>query len=67
MATTWLNVLVWLIGFAIVFGVIFYAMRLLTIPDPIRQIVLLVLGGIGLILLLEKLVPLLAHLGMVVI
>lgn len=59
-----LGLLIWLIIFAVVFGVIYYALSILTVPEPIRKIVLLVVGAIGLIILLEKLVPLIGHLGL---
>jgi hypothetical protein len=35
------------------------------VPDPLRKIILLVVGAIGLIVLLERLIPLLGHLGMI--
>lgn len=60
-----LGLLIWLIIFAVVFGIIYYALGLLTIPAPVKNIVLLVIGAIGLIILLEKLIPLLGHLGTV--
>jgi hypothetical protein len=66
MVAAFLSLLIWLIIFAVIFGVIYYALGLLSIPEPIRKIVLLVVGAIGLIILLQKMIPLLAHLGMIV-
>jgi hypothetical protein len=60
-----LSLLIWLIVFGVVFAVIYYIVAAIAVPDPLRKIILLVVGAIGLIVLLERLIPLLGHLGMI--
>lgn len=67
MAAGLLGLLIWLIVFGLVVYVIYFAMGLLKVPEPLRQIVLVVVSCIGLIIVLEKLVPLLGHLALVVL
>jgi hypothetical protein len=53
------SALIWLLVFGLIFYVIYWVTGLLTLPDPMRKIVLAILGVIGLIVLLEHFLPLL--------
>lgn len=54
-----IEILVWVLIFAIIAGVVYYVLTLMPIPDPFKRIILIVFLLIILLIMLAKLLPML--------